>query len=178
MNQEVTEEVEEGVSERELRESFRKLLMNDTPCVELEEKDRSSVTLSDVEFTEPRHSQVSSIMKRRKRKRSIQLDTRDCDLLVLTRSPSSPFLNYTVSPVNSRFLNRCSSMDSSMLSESLHDFDAHDESFFQLSPPVSIGGISDANSIISSKTGQSRESECVCPDYPDGNVKESSPSLL
>ena len=75
-----------------------------------------------------------------------------------------------------------------MLSESLHDFDAHDESFFQLSPPVSIGGISDANSIISSsdclgralpiETGQSRESECVCPDYPDGNVKESSPSLL
>ena len=48
--------------------------MNDTPCVELEEKDRSSVTLSDVEFTEPRHSQVSSIMKRRKRKHSIQLD--------------------------------------------------------------------------------------------------------
>ena len=46
--------------------------MNDTPCVELEEKDKSSVTLSDVEFTEPRHSQVSSIMKQRKR--SIQLD--------------------------------------------------------------------------------------------------------
>lgn len=37
-----------------------------------------------------------------------------------------------------------------MLSESLHDFDAHDESFFHVSPPVSIGGISDANSIISS----------------------------
>ena len=45
MNQEVTEEVEEGVSERELRESFRRgnacciesgeLLMNDTPCFEL-----------------------------------------------------------------------------------------------------------------------------------------------